>query len=529
MFINKLVISNFKGYKSFELSFNDSVNVIVGNNNEGKTTIFEAINMALTATLNGKNVLSEIPGYLFNNEIVAEYLNQIQKGEKATPPTAFVELYFTDKVENGYYIGNNNSKQEKCAGVKIIFELNPDCREEYEEYIKFEKDVKTLPVEFYHCNWYTFADNAVVKVSLPVRSNYIDISTSRFLSGPDKQVLQIVENTLSVKDRTALSVSYRKLRERFSEEQNISTLNKQISEKYHDISDKSLSLNIEVSSKTNWETNFTTFFDDIPFSQIGKGEQSTFKIKLALSSQKDKCNVILIEEPENHLSYANMSALIDDIIALSSDTQVIITTHSTFVLNKLNLKKVILLQNGKKTLLTDLQDDTVEYFEKMPGYDTLRLILAKKVILVEGPSDELIVQKLYKQKHGKLPIEDGVDVISVRGTSFARFLEIAKNLGTKVVVVPDNDKKAESKLKKYGAYINDSIRLAMSQDNNLFTLEKILIHFNGKDFLNSIFGKSFSSDDELLEYMTDNKSDCALQIFKSEKTIKYANEVYDAL
>ena len=229
------------------------------------------------------------------------------------------------------------------------------------------------------------------------------------------------------------------------------------------------------------------------------------------------------------MSYANMSALIDDIIALSSDTQVIITTHSTFVLNKLNLKKVILLQNGKKTLLTDLQDDTVEYFEKMPGYDTLRLILAKKVILVEGPSDELIVQKLYKQKHGKLPIEDGVDVISVRGTSFARFLEIAKNLGTKVVVVPDNDKKAESKLKKYGAYINDSIRLAMSQDNNLFTLEKILIHFNGKDFLNSIFGKSFSSDDELLEYMTDNKSDCALQIFKSEKTIKYANEVYDAL
>ena len=37
MFINKLVISNFKGYKSFELSFNDSVNVIVGNNNEGKS------------------------------------------------------------------------------------------------------------------------------------------------------------------------------------------------------------------------------------------------------------------------------------------------------------------------------------------------------------------------------------------------------------------------------------------------------------------------------------------------------------
>jgi predicted ATP-dependent endonuclease of OLD family len=32
---------------------------------------------------------------------------------------------------------------------------------------------------------------------------------------------------------------------------------------------------------------------------------------------------------------------------------------------------------------------------KLPGYDTLRLILCNKAILVEGPSDELIVQKAY--------------------------------------------------------------------------------------------------------------------------------------
>ena len=63
--------------------------------------------------------------------------------------------------------------------------------------------------------------------------------------------------------------------------------------------------------------------------------------------------------------------------------------------------------------LADLLPDTKDYFMKLPGYNTLRLILSSKTILVEGPSDELIVQKAYKKKYGKLPLEDGVDVISV--------------------------------------------------------------------------------------------------------------------
>jgi len=45
------------------------------------------------------------------------------------------------------------------------------------------------------------------------------------------------------------------------------------------------------------------------------------------------------------------------------------------------------------------------------------MILCRKAILVEGPSDELIVQKAYSKQKDRLPIEDEVDVISV-GTSF---------------------------------------------------------------------------------------------------------------
>lgn len=529
MYITKLIIHNFKSFNHFEMDFSNNVNVIVGNNNEGKTTIFEAIHLALTATINGKNVLADIPAHIFNKDAVNDYLVKIKAGTVVAPPKAFIELFFSEKVDNKYYIGNNNFKTEKSAGVKIIFELNPSCVDDYKAYIAHKDDIRTIPVEYYHCGWFTFADNGVIRTSLPVRSNYIDITTGKYLAGPDKQVLQIIEDALEPKERTSLTIAYRKLREKFQAEPNIEELNKKVAEKYQYISDKTLSLDIDVASRSNWETSFTTYFDDIPFGQIGKGEQSSFKIKLALSSQKDKCNVVLIEEPENHLSYSNMSKLIDDIVDLSDDTQVIISTHSTYVLNKLSLKRVVLLQNGSTMNFSDLTDDTVEFFEKMPGYDTLRLILSKRVFLVEGPSDELIVQKLYMQKYGKLPIENGVDIISVRGTSFARFLEIAKMLNSEVLIIPDNDKKSNNRVMKYSAFTSDTIKLAMSTDDSLFTLEKILLHCNGREKLNRILGKNFATDDALYEYMWDNKADCALAIFKSDETISYIDEVQNAL
>lgn len=62
-------------------------------------------------------------------------------------------------------------------------------------------------------------------------------------------------------------------------------------------------------------------------------------------------------------------------------------------------------------------------------------MLAERVTLVEGPSDELVVQRAYLDAHGKLPIKDGVDVISVRGLQAKRFLDIAVQPEKPVVVV----------------------------------------------------------------------------------------------
>ena len=49
MAIEKVIIQNFKKFKNpFEIKFNENINLLVGDNESGKSTILEAIHVALT-------------------------------------------------------------------------------------------------------------------------------------------------------------------------------------------------------------------------------------------------------------------------------------------------------------------------------------------------------------------------------------------------------------------------------------------------------------------------------------------------
>jgi predicted ATP-dependent endonuclease of OLD family len=184
--------------------------------------------------------------------------------------------------------------------------------------------------------------------------------------------------------------------------------------------------------------------------------------------------------------------------------------------------------------LVDLLPDTKEFFMKLPGYNTLRLILSAKTILVEGPSDELIVQKAYMKKHGKLPLEDGVDVISV-GTSFKRFLDIGKLLKLNIRVVTDNDGSIRKLKDKYKDYLDgneiQNIKICYDNDEKCKTLEPQLLKANSLKMLNKVLGTTFGSDEALLTYMCDdkNKTDSALKIFNSAENLTFPEYINNAI
>lgn len=541
--ITKIYIENFKTFKGlFKLTLNQGVNILVGNNEAGKSTIIEAIHLALTGLYNGKYLKNELSQYVFNNDIVAEYIQGLAQGNVAQPlPHIFIEVFIAGENTAEFEGDFHSDKPIKSCGFSLKIAFDDNYQKEYEDLVKLG-GIKTLPIEYYNIFWTSFArDENITPRTIPIKSALIDSSSNKFQNGSDVYISRIVKEFLESKEVVEISQAHRRMKESFMGEEAIKKINEKI-KNASKISDKKVELSVELSSRNAWENSLMTYLEDVPFHYIGKGEQCLIKTKLALGHKKSKeANIILLEEPENHLSYSKLNRLISDIKGDSGEKQILISTHSSFVANKLGLEHLILLNDKKTVRLNDLTPSTQKFFEKLSGYDTLRLILCKKAILVEGDSDELIVQKAFMiNNDGKLPIENGIDVISV-GTSFLRFLEIAEKIGTQVVVVTDNDGNVDALSKKYENYLGNNskqnikiyfdstVDIGELQDFNYNTLEPKFLKANNLEVLNKVLETTYSNDDELHSYMKANKTECALKIFESKKTVQFPQYILDAI
>lgn len=545
MYISKINIENFKSFKgSFKLFLDRGINIVVGENEAGKSTIIEAIHLTLSGLLNGKYLNNELTQYIFNYEVVTEYLDNLNKGINSMPPHILIEI-FIEGEDISEFEGNGNSEKTNSSGISLKIAFDEKYKKEYEDLIKIG-GIKSLPIEYYNILWSSFArDENITIRTIPIKSALIDSASNKFQNGSDVYISRIIKEFLESNEIVEISQSHRKMRDYFMEDDSIKKINDKIKEATK-VSDKKVEISVELSSKNAWENSLMTYLDDIPFHYIGKGEQCIIKTKLALSHKKAKeANIILLEEPENHLSHVKLNQLISDIKKHSNDKQILISTHSSFVSNKLGLEHLILLNNKKTIRLNGLSADTKLFFEKLSGYDTLRMILCKKAILVEGDSDELVVQRAFMDaNNGLLPIEKGIDVISV-GTSFLRFLEVAEKLEKNAIVVTDNDGDVNALKLKYKKYLEankkqtikicfddviDSGNLKIgTKEFNYNTLEPKILKENGISLMNKIFGKTFNDIDEMHRHMKSNKTDCALKIFDSKDNIKFPQYILDAI
>lgn len=536
IFVKSIHIENYKCFEKFDMDFQYGTNIIVGNNEAGKSTILEAMNLCLSGLLNGRYLRNELSEYLFNKSVVKKYLDSLKTENKIEPPQILIEVYLdSDEDSNPLFQtlrGTGNSRKADCSGVKIkvLFDEKYETQSEYEELLK--TDIKSLPIEYYTVDWSGFNRSPITSRSVPLKPNLIDSSSVKYRNGSDFYIAKIIKDAMENKQKIALIQAYRNLKNDFKETPELKELNKKITNMAK-ISDKDVAVSVNNSDIDAWENILITYFDEIPFTQIGQGEQSIVKTNLALQNlREDIQNLVLIEEPENHLSYSNLNILLRSIQGNNVGKQVVITTHSSYVANKLGLKKLLFLNNSTVKRFDELSDETQNYFSKLPGFNTLRVLLSKKTILVEGPSDELIVQKAYRVKFGCLPIENGIDVISV-GLSAPRFLELAKKLNIKVAVVTDNDGNYEENIeKRYEKYIknDDYFKVFSNKNNAQNTLEPSFVACNieNKDDLKSVIG--YKGDKDLAEYMQSNKTEWALKIFDSDESFSfpdYINECID--
>lgn len=525
--ITEIRLHNFKCFRDFRLPLKPGLNILVGNNEAGKTTILEAINLALTGLYHGRSIIHDLSQYLFNYDSVKEYIQSLSGPNKLEPPCIEIELFFENEAFPEY-MGDFNSRQDgRACGVKLEISFDESFQDEYK--LLVENGLLTLPLEFYMVRWTGFARNHIIPKYLPFRSLLIDSSTTKSRNNTDILLNRILKENFDDNDVLGITQAFRELQESFIGNSTIANINDKIA-KVCDLTSKKVKLGVDMSSRSAWEDYLTPYLDEIPFTYVGKGEQIMVKTQLSLSNKNArKATIILLEEPESHLSHTRLNGLLKAISEKCTGKQLIVTTHSSFVTNKLGLDNLILLNNQRHFELSNLTYETNRYFKKLPGFDTLRFILCKSSILVEGASDELIIQKAYMIKHnGRLPIEDGINVISVNNLSFVRFLEISKELSLNTVVVTDNDGDIEAVKKKYKAFENCphiyicydkyvDARTSLDGHNfNFNTMEPVFLRVNSLESLCSVLNKSYESDTELLKYMKKNKVECALNIFESQ-------------
>lgn len=471
MIIKKLIIKNFKKFDRGDFDFNEDVNIFVGNNNAGKSTLLEALDIVLNNQYRGQPFYRALSPFLFNKKAVYDYKHSKKSIDDL--PEIMIEAYVSGVPE---YRGKNNSLTKDEQGIVLKASFDSDFEEQY---LKLVEDdlVNTIPAEFYKIEWFDFSGNIIKPIKKVWRSLNVDLEHINPLYGKNIYISNILNMKLSDVEIKQLELTYRELIQGFNSDDTVRKINDEL-DNDNQITNKDLDITINDMQMSPLKNNLQFKLDEIPFALIGKGEQSKIAIKLSLYNKSDDTSQIMIEEPENHLSHSELNELLLDIEKRSEKNQLFITTHSSYVINKLSINKICVLKE-KYIRLLELENDVVKALKRLPGYDTLRVALAEKVVLVEGPSDELVLKKIYLKKNGKLPEDDGIDVIVVRGIGFDTFIEIGRRIGIKINVVTDNDGNYERISTRESKYKEDSnVHFISSSDNNEFSLEPSMIHAN---------------------------------------------------
>ena len=158
MYINKIKIHNFKCFKDYELSCNSQLNILVGMNDIGKTTILEAINLCLTGFFRGKYLKNNLTQDVFNNDCIKNYLDNIKSDINTPLPDCSIELYFQDA--DPMLLGKENSDNENVACITYKIKFASKYSEDYEIY-KSLGTPYSLPIEYYDIEWINSAGKDV--------------------------------------------------------------------------------------------------------------------------------------------------------------------------------------------------------------------------------------------------------------------------------------------------------------------------------------------------------------------------------
>lgn len=473
-----MYLRNFRGYKEVTIDFDSNMNVIIGKNDVGKSTIMEALEIFFnhsnsaqvkieTADLNidsGKNKEIEIRCKFAdcNQKMVIDSTREIElKDEYLLNKEGFLEIrkvWNCSKEKIGasdlkiYIYANYPVISEKALINCKIVELKKILDGIKDEINNYEEVKKSVSSEIRKCIYDYYINNdcefkeILIDISkedakrlwekinqyLPVfflfKSDRSNVDSDSEVQNPlkiaTKSVLKEIQSELDeIKERVENAV-------KIIGEKTINKLNEM---------DPEIAATLETELSTRpWESIFSFELIDgkgIPLNKRGSGVRrlmllSYFRAEAErLLSESTKTNIIYaIEEPETsqHPNYQQM--IMDTFIDISNNPnhQIILTTHTPEIAKMVSPEQIIFINKNENYEPQIVRDENVKIKEIIKTLGILSDINPKLIICVEGPTDVMFLENISKLECFKNIIdlqENSISILPLHGGNLKSWVE----------------------------------------------------------------------------------------------------------
>ncbi|MEZ2737999.1 ATP-dependent nuclease [Comamonas jiangduensis] len=469
MYLHRVTAVNFRAFgdrstgKHLDLELNSGLNVLVGENDAGKTSIVDVIRYVLLTTsndylriedddfhVNGLHQATEL-----ELEVELRDLSKAQQAalvdwltlEKGVPPYLVVHLRARRRIAvpvgggrhmapivtisagkggGGPELGSAARELLRATYLKplrdAVAELRPKKNSRLSQVLRAHKDMKGQ------------ATNNFDKTK------------------PDKQPATLVEVMAQAQYRIGTNTAITDVRDRLNSEylKELSFERTPLSSDIRVTAEMTLAQVLEKLELTLSPPS--TVSSDISCERgLGYNNVLFMAAELLLLSDGggDELSLLLIEEPEAHL-HPQLQARVLKMLAdkaVGKKIQVVVTTHSPNIASSANVENLILVAAGKTYRLTpgetNLEESDYEFLKRFLDSSKANLFFARGVAIVEGAAEAIALPALAECA-GRSFDANGISTVSVGSVGLFRYARILQRkdgalLPVKVACLGDLD------------------------------------------------------------------------------------------